>query len=380
VTSLAVEVPLAFTTTAKRFTWLVVIVIVGIGLAAWLAAVGAARPPRALDPRDASPVGARALAELVRQRGVAVSVVTDASQLRPSSDTTVVISDPSLLGPEASTLADSGADVVLMAPDQDTADTFGIDVRSQVDVLDATPQPHCDVSAAQLAGGIAASGISYRAGAGVTGCYPAAGGDLVLVGSRAGATTVVLGAVEGLFNKNLARAGNAALGINLLTMQSSVVWLAPPPIGSLAGNGGRKGLFELLPSRLLWAVAALGVAIVLLALWRGRRLGPVVAEPLPVVVRATETVEGKARLLRAARARGQAARALRASALRRLSGAIHAGSNPPPDAVTAAVAARGGRDEVTVRSLLYGAEPASDEALVVLADQLDELEAEVRRQ
>jgi cyanate lyase len=59
---------------------------------------------------------------------------------------------------------------------------------------------------------------------------------------------------------------------------------------------------------------------------------------------------------------------------------IHVGSNATPEAVTAAVAARAGRDEVTVRSLLYGAEPASDEALVAIADQLDQLEAEVRRQ
>ena len=230
-----------------------------------------------------------------------------------------------------------------------------------------------------IAGGIAASGIRFRAGAGATGCYPAEGGDLLLVGSRAGTTTVVLGAVEGLFNKNLARAGNAALGVNLLTTRPVVQWLAPPPIGSPSSTG-HKGVLELLPARLLWAVAELGVAIVLLALWRGRRLGPVVAESLPVVVRATETVEGKARLLRAARARGQAARALRASALRRLSGVIHAGSTASPDAITTAAAARSGRDEVAVRSLLYGAEPASDEALVVMAEQLDQLEAEVRRQ
>ena len=48
--------------------------------------------------------------------------------------------------------------------------------------------------------------------------------------------------------------------------------------------------------------------MLLLALWRARRLGPVVAEPLPVVVRAAETVEGRARLYRRGGARGQAAR------------------------------------------------------------------------
>ena len=52
---------------------------------------------------------------------------------------------------------------------------------------------------------------------------------------------------------------------------------------------------------------------VLLALWQARRLGPVVAERLPVVVRAAETVEGRGRLYRARRARDRAAAALRAA-------------------------------------------------------------------
>jgi hypothetical protein len=271
MTSLTVEAPLSMTNVARRLALPVVIVVVAIGLAWWLAAVGQARPPRALDPRDASPVGGRALAEIVRQRGVPVTVITDAAQLQPSTDMTVVVSDPSSLGAEASSLAASGADVVLMAPDPDTAQVFDVTARSPADVFEESAEPGCSVTSAQLAGGIVTTGVSYRPGPGVTACYPKDGGDLVLIGTRGGATTTVFGAVESLFNKNLARAGNAALGINLLTARSSVLWLAPPPPGS-APSTGRKGVLDLLPSRLLWAVAALGVAIVFLALWRGRRL------------------------------------------------------------------------------------------------------------
>jgi hypothetical protein len=48
-------------------------------------------------------------------------------------------------------------------------------------------------------------------------------------------------------------------------------------------------------------------------------------------------------------------------------------------ALVTAVAGRTGRNPTDVAGLLYGAEPEDDQALVALADQLDALEAEVRR-
>ena len=60
-----------------------------------------------------------------------------------------------------------------------------------------------------------------------------------------------------------------------------------------------------------WIVWQLCLAVLLLALWKGRRIGPLVAEQLPVVVRASETVEGRGRLYRSRRASDRAADALR---------------------------------------------------------------------
>ena len=42
-------------------------------------------------------------------------------------------------------------------------------------------------------------------------------------------------------------------------------------------------------------------------LWRGRRLGPLVVEPLPVVVKAVESTQGRGRLYRRVRDRAHAA-------------------------------------------------------------------------
>jgi hypothetical protein len=136
----------------------------------------------------------------------------------------------------------------------------------------------------------------------------------------------------------------------------------------------------LLPSRLLWATVQLFIAVVVLAVWRGRRLGRPVVEPLPVVVRAAETVEGRARLMQAAHARGVAARSLRVATIRRLSRALGRGAEDDPTSTVALVAERTGAPAATVESVLYGGEPPDDAALVRLAQQLPRLEADVRQE
>ena len=79
--------------------------------------------------------------------------------------------------------------------------------------------------------------------------------------------------------------------------------------------------------------------VLLAALWQGRRLGPLVAEQLPVVVRASETVEGRGRLYRSRRARDRAADALRTATLQRMLPRLGLGA-ARATAVVAAVAGR----------------------------------------
>jgi hypothetical protein len=118
---------------------------------------------------------------------------------------------------------------------------------------------------------------------------------------------------------------------------------------------------------------------VLVAVWRARRLGPVVTEPLPVVVRAAEATEGRARLYRRARARDRAADALRGAAVSRLAPRFGLGTAPDPQALAESLARHTGRPPHLVADLLYGPVPDDDAGLVALADALDALEEEVRR-
>jgi hypothetical protein len=126
-------------------------------------------------------------------------------------------------------------------------------------------------------------------------------------------------------------------------------------------------------------VLLVAIAFVLFAVARGRRLGRVVAEPLPVVVRAVETTEARGRLYRRASDRERAASSLRAGTRSRLASRLGVPRQANTGVLVAAVARTTGRDPVEVAALLDGPIPQSDTALVLLAEQLAQLEENVRQ-
>ncbi len=117
----------------------------------------------------------------------------------------------------------------------------------------------------------------------------------------------------------------------------------------------------------------------------GPLTGPVVAEALPVIVRSAETVEGRARLYRAGRARDRASDALRSGARERLVPllGLPRGSAQDPSAaqeIVTAVARRTPYDETYVGAApLYVLKPLDDAGLIALTDVLDDLERQVRQ-
>ena len=156
-----------------------------------------------------------------------------------------------------------------------------------------------------------------------------------------------------------------------------LVWLVPDPFDtSLADDGSTTPGLSLPP---WFGVVALQALVVLLVvvLWRGRRLGPLVTEDLPVIVRAAETTRGRGRLYRRAGARGHAAAGLRASAADRLAHRLGLPRSADAPTVVDAVARATGRPGDQVAQLLYGPPPADDAALLELARHLDRIESEV---
>jgi hypothetical protein len=177
-------------------------------------------------------------------------------------------------------------------------------------------------------------------------------------------------------NSRLLEQGNAALAMNLAGTRPRAIWYAPQSVEGDSSSGAAT-IFDLIPEHVTWIGWQLCLAVLLLALWKGRRVGPLVAEELPVVVRASETVEGRGRLYRSRRARDRAADAMRTAALQRLLPRLGLGHNAEPPAVLEAVAQRSGYRPDALRHTLYGPPPVTDADLVNLANELDNIERQV---
>jgi hypothetical protein len=330
-----------------------------------------------LDPESVNPDGGKALAAILRDRGVEVRKVTDGTDAQDlaGADSTVLVVSPDLLPRlTVSSLISSGSRVVLVAPAQPELDAADLPIDAAADVDVERRQPACPDAVANRAGVTYAGGITYRVRDGI-GCYAAAGQASYV--ALNGGKVVVLGDGAPLTNERLDREGDAALALLLLGQSDRLVWLVPeaPP---LVGEEG-VSLTSLISRQVKVAVLALGLAVVVLALVRGRRLGRVVPEALPVVVRSAEAVEGTARLYRRAQARDTAAEALRSAVRERLRRSLSVPADHRPEALVDAVAGRSPRPAGEVGALLYGLAPSDDAALVALADALDTLDLEVRR-
>ncbi len=370
------------------------VALVALGAVAIVLLAPPAKTNTYLDPAGSGPFGASALSDLLGERGQQVvkaySVDQALGSLGPPGSSTLLVTSPDLLSRgERTTLARAHADLVLVAAGPATAQTVapGLSVKTyEPFTLHRPPLPRCALTAARLAGSADLSpGYTYAGAvpAGAIACYPVNGRPALLRFTAGGQFVTVLGSGQPLTNIALAVHGNAALLLNLVPEHQRVVWLTPePPLPAAlpaapgAGSGGsRPGLLPRGVYLLLWELV---VAVALAAVWRAHRFGPLIAEQLPVVVRASETVEGHARLYQARRSRGRAAAALRDAMLARVLPALSMAAGSPPDAVAPAVASRSRRSEPEVRLMIYGPAPATDAELVQLADNLDELEKEVR--
>jgi hypothetical protein len=341
-----------------------------------------------LDPGDPGPTGGRALAQILGERGHAVVRAGSAAQavhaVTAARDATLVVTSPQYLtsGQKAELAGLPGARV-LVEPDASTLRSLapGVGLDGQTPVQPVAPA--CGLNAARLAGDADTGGLVFHVTApAATRCYPVLGEPSLVSYENRGRTITVLGTGAPLANGNLASRGNAALALNLLDSQPTIVWLTPGAAavtGGTAGSSGQTPLTSLIPWPVYLIVIQLAVAAAVAAIWRMRRLGPLVTEPLPVVVRASETVEGHGRLYRARRSRDRAAAALREALLDRVVPALGLPGDAGPDTITAAIAARSGRDAADVAAALYGGVPGDDTALVRLADTLDALGREVRQ-
>ena len=353
---------------------------------ALIGAIIVALAPRArtgdLDPRSYDPTGSHAVAALLDQRGVKTETVTTLAdaKLRAVAGTTLVVVHPERLGAdELHQVATTPADLVVIDAETEQLQSLGLPLAwAPVDSGNVLT-PQCSLPAATFAGAAELPFGGYTINGSWLGCYPTEDSDAVVTSTTGTRTMTLVG--SGLFLQNSAidRQGDAALALGLLDAHADVVWLVPDALAAATPADNRVGVSDLLPTRLQWAVVQLIIAVIVIALWRGRRFGRLVPEELPVVVRQSETVLGRARLYRRSRSLGRAADALRGGARDRLGQRLGLGVRPAQPALVHAVAQRSVQPPAAVEALLYGSTPVDDHALVTLAHALTALEQEVLR-
>jgi hypothetical protein len=337
----------------------------------------------ALDPRNPQASGAQAFATVLASQGVRVDVARGELELSRSgvgADTTVFVPRTTELA-ESTTrnlarLTTAAERLVVLAPDrpvlQALSPSVGVtDVRRGVRDLVATDCATSDIRPGET---LSRSQNEFQAPRAEATCFTHDRTSVYLALPRAAgsAPLILLGSTAVITNAQITEASNAA-----------VVWYVPSLDDVEPDETGPEALIPkwIVPGLALVAVAFLGVV-----LWRGRRFGRLVPEPLPVVVRAVETTESRGRLYRRARDASRAAAVLQSATRTRL--ADYLGMPRPSSTVSssgaertlvAAVASATGRQPDEVGALLFGPPPTRDEHLLGLSVELANLEKEVRR-
>ncbi|NYD66646.1 DUF4350 domain-containing protein [Agromyces atrinae] len=341
-------------------------------------AFSAAGRPLAAD--SPAPGGAQAVVEVLRDQGVDVTVASsldDAVTRAEATDATLFVHDGDALldGRQWSLLADSTPRLVVAAPGFTALRAIAPGVAT-AGVADDTPRPaQCDIPAAtraeSLSGALRSLSTSEAEGD-VVGCFPDDDGAFALVD----AGDVALVSDTAVFaNESIVDGGSAALALGLLGERDHLVWYLP--VISDVDADTAPTLAEITPGWVSPAITLLIVATIAAGVWRGRRFGPLVAEDLPVVVRASETMEGRARLYARTSDRGHALDALRAGTLGRLARHLGLGATAPAREIADATAGLIDGDRAAIHALLVDASPLTDRDLVTTARDLHDLEQRV---
>lgn len=383
----SVTTPTVRATTRRLAFWIAAGAFLIVIALATASLVGSSPDENRLSPASPAPVGAKAVAQVLRANGLTVTNTTTlgatTGAVTDPSHTTVVVYDPEgLLTPaQLGTLNDTSADLVLLDPGF-AALTALMPAVAQSGPIDKDLTSDCDLPAAKRATTITGTGVGFRfigddtAKKSAELCYGSDDDVYSLIRVTDDERTIsALGATDALTNDSVASHDNAALALGLLGENESLVWYLPSAADLPTDDV--PTFAELSPGWVIPATWLIALVAIAAAFWRGRRFGPLVVENLPVVVRASETMEGRARLYEKGSARLRALDSLRIGAIQRMAELCGLPRLASVDEIVVAVASATARPLAAVSDLLVDARPGSDRELVRLSDALRELETAV---
>lgn len=366
------------------------LVIGVIFIAGWLFSLSA---PRQSDlefaPDNAREAGGRALAQVLQREGVNVRFtrsLAEAKEWATSNTTLLIANDPGVASKDYRDLLEVESDIVITSPNENLIDAVSWKTKTSMGLANAPSATSPEEALCTSVPAASAAGTLSSWGTGidlyddeynplpptVSGCFPAFWGYHLVQITDGARTISVLDDSLAWSNHRITTAGNAALALQLLGEHDELIWLIPQdtPVPTPASGPA-------LPLRFSLAATVVALTALLLILWKVRRLGPLISENLPVLVRSSETTHGRAKLYRASKSYGRAAAALRAGTAQRLSSRLGLTNSSQSEPFVAAIARASNHPERDIYQLFYGEPPRNDSDLVHLAQRLGDLESEL---
>ena len=351
-----------------------VAVMCGLLIVAW----AAGRPPEdgaPLDPRSSGQFGARGLVLFLEEMGATVTLSSTGPV--PDTDVVLVLSDRMNESTQDEIIdwVGEGGTLVVADPSSFLSGPLADEAGGLGDLLEGDlERGDCDITALADVDDIEAPAASFYA-------VPPAGascfGDredayIVSAGERAG-TVVSIGSPTPFLNDALDEGDHAVLAGALLAPQAGThvtIMEAPPP------GEGDDTLGDLIADGVKAALVQLALAFLVYALFRARRLGRPVPEPLPVQIAGSELVVAVGELIQQSGDPGRAAVVLREDTRRTLARRLGLPVDADPVLVAEAVASRLGRDRDTIIDLLTLGSVTDEAALMDLAHALESIRQE----
>lgn len=335
-----------------------------------------------LDPRSHDPGGTSALVALLRELDASVEI--DRGQPASGTDVALVLADrfDAAGRDDLEAWVREGGVLVVSDPDSPFAPPVagfgdplggaaGTTVELEADVCDFGPLDE-GLDTIAVYGGPAI----YEVGPDDESCF--GDGDMAyVVASEMGEGWVVaLGGSGILVNRTLDEQDNAPVAAALLAPREGTrVAVLDPSVP--AGRDGDDSLTDLVPDGVWRALVQLGVAFLVYALWRSRRLGQPVDEPQPVKVAGSELVSAVGGLLERSKSPQHAADVLRADLRRDLAAQLGLEPGASPEQLARAVAARTGLDDARLQAALGPGPVADGDALLAVVRLIDYVRKEV---
>jgi hypothetical protein len=352
----------------------VIALLLGLLIVAW----AAGRPPTdgdPLDPRSSAEFGARGLVLFLDELGADV----DISATGPSSATDVAVLLEDRLTESArrdlATWVEGGGTLVIADPGSPLSAPLaedGNDVLTAItgDIARGT----CDLDELDDVTDIDAPGaLLYDAEAVDGQCFGDDRAAYVVSGAVGAGRVISVGSPTPFLNDALDDRDHALLAAGLIGSEDGVrVTVLERP----APGEGDKGLTDLVSDGVKAALVQLALAFVVYALFRARRLGRPVPEPLPVPIAGSELTAAVGELMQQRRDPTRAARVIQQDTRRHLARRLGLPVNAPASAVADAVSARVDTTADHVLDLLNRPSVEDERALVDLVRDLDAIRQE----